>query len=71
MIAKFVLNNDEYQKLRYEGMTGMFEHELSRDNKDNVRIKTRRPQQLVKDLERVLGSGETSWHEILDIKPVL
>ena len=70
MIAKFTLTDDEYQILRFAAMKGDFDHELGRDGKNNVRIKTYRPQQLVKDLEALLDPGETSWYEILDIKPV-
>jgi len=63
-----VLTDEEYTKLRMAGMRGDFDHEISRDNKNNVRIKTRNPKLLVSELEALIDSGETSWNEILDIK---
>lgn len=69
MIVRFVLTDAEYQVLRKEGMSGKFEHEISRVG-ENVKIKTRTPQRLVKDMERLIDPGETSWYEILDIARV-
>lgn len=69
MIAKCTLTDEQYQILRKEGMTGRFEHEIFRTGQ-SVKIKTRTPQRLVDDMERLLDSGETSWNEILGINPV-
>lgn len=48
-------------------MRGGFEHEFEQSG-STVKVKTRYPQTLVKDLEKLFPADETSWSEILDIK---
>jgi hypothetical protein len=67
MTYKFSLTREEYIKLRYVSMRGGFEHEFEQ-NGSTVKVKTRYPQTLVKDLEKLFPADETSWSEILDIK---
>lgn len=67
MVCRFKVSNEDYQKIRHASMRGGFEHEFAITG-STVKVKTRHPQALVKDLEKLIDPGETSWAEILEIK---
>lgn len=67
MKFEFTLSREDYQKLRLASMYGHFDHEFTQ-NGTKVTVKTKRPQALVQDLEKLFDSGETSWSEILGVQ---
>jgi len=66
-VYRVTMSEADYQTIRYASMRGGFDHEFSRDNRNEVRFKTRNPKLLGRELEAILDSGETSWFEILGI----
>lgn len=64
------IDDKEYQMIRKASMRGNFDHKFSRKTNGDVTFSSRNPQKLVRDLEKLIDSGASSWYEILGIDQV-